>query len=222
VTGEPLGSAARVALRRVHARVRSHRRRPFFDGLYVTWNDLRHDPASASSGPTVQSGRWDDNPRGGGRQPVSWHELAWHGVAMRGPARTKVEVWTDPATLIAWTRKNMADYWRRWHARARRPLSLLGVASLGSWAPAWGVLGVARQRYTLATGRITSKHDAGVYARDAFDARWHPIIDECLRLRAGGAQRSRYANPFARRRDMLDCMDAMMTEVLGPASEPRA
>ncbi len=73
-----------------------------------------------------------------------------------------------------------------------------------SWGPAWGVLGVSRLHYTLATGAIASKCGAGEYAREAFDPRWRHIIDECLRIRRGGPGRARYRSPFARRRAALD------------------
>jgi predicted nucleotidyltransferase len=202
---------------RTHARLRRERRRPFFDGVYVTWDDLRRDPAAVVPGAVVHEGRWK-NDVSGAANPVTWHELAWYGVRVLGPERDALAVWTDSATLVRWTRRNMADYWRPWHARARRPLSVLGVAGLGSWAPAWGVLGVARQRYTIATGQLTSKHGAGEWAREVFAPRWHPIIDECLRIRTGAGGPSSYASPFDRRRDALDFMGDAMAEVLGPSS----
>jgi hypothetical protein len=215
VTTDPLGPSERNALRRAHRRVSAHRRRPFFDGAYVTWRDLRADPAFAELGAEVHEARWSDSTRGS-RQPVSWHELAWHGVAVRGPDRSAIEVWTDSAALVDWTRGNMASYWRPWHARASRMTSMLGIAALADWGPAWGVLGVARQRYTIATGRIISKHGAGLFARETFGSRWHRIIDECVRIRMQSAERSRYANPFERRREALEFVKMAIAEVLGP------
>jgi hypothetical protein len=64
--------------------------------------------------------------------------------------------------------------------------------------------GVSRMHYTLATGAITSKHGAGLYARETFEPRWRRIIDECLRLREGEAGRGLYRNPLTRRREALD------------------
>jgi hypothetical protein len=215
VTSRPLDSATADALRGAHAGMSVARRRPYVDGVYVTWDDLRGDPAKASPGAAVHEHRWR---RGGGTgNPVTWHELAWHGIAVCGPDRRDIDVWTDPARLVRWNRDNMAAYWRPWHARARRPVSKLGIATLGSWAPAWGVLGVARQSYTIDTGRITSKFGAGLYAREVFPLRWHRIIDECLRIRGGSAGQSAYADPVRRRRDALDFMDLAMTEILGSA-----
>ncbi len=74
---------------------------------------------------------------------------------------------------------------------------------LGSAAPMWGVLGISRLHYTLATGRIASKAAAGEYALKTFDPRWERIVAECLRIRLGHGKPG-YGNPFARRREALD------------------
>lgn len=85
------------------------------------------------------------------------------------------------------------------------------MAALGSWAPAWSVLGVSRLHYTLRTGEITLKSGAGQYALETFRARWHKIIQECLRIRGGQDEPSLYRTPFARRRDAYDYMDMVIS-----------
>jgi hypothetical protein len=217
VTSRPLGASDLVALRHVHARAFRGRRRPFFDGTYITWADLGADPTLVVPEAHIHEGQWQP-PATGMCNPVTWHELAWYGVVVRGPHRNEIRVRTDSVQLVSWTRSNMADYWRPWHERARRPLSKLGIAGLGGWAPSWGVLGVARQRFTVATGGIASKSAAGLYGREVYPARWHRIIDECLRIRCGSREPSRYANPFLRRRDALQFMDLVIAEVLRPSA----
>ena len=107
------------------------------------------------------------------------------------------------AALATWTRRNLDDYWRPWHRRSSRLLSRPGLACLTPWGPAWGVLGVSRLHYTLATGDITSKRGAGEYARTAFAPRWHRILNECLRIRLATPGPSLYPNPLTRRREAL-------------------
>jgi len=51
---------------------------------------------------------------------------------------------------------------------------------LPRWSTAWGVLGAPRLHHTLATGDVISKEAAGEYARETFDRRWRPIIEEGL------------------------------------------
>ncbi len=53
----------------------------------------------------------------------------------------------------------------------------------------------------------------GRYARNAFDARWHRLIDECLRIRASLPGRSAYSTPLARRRDTLNFIDMVISDV---------
>ena len=212
VTAQPLRPAHLDRLADVHTGVATRNRRPFFDGAYVTWRELAEDPARAApGGAVVHEGRLRVS--GNGRtDPVAWHTLAGHGVAVRGPDRTAVPVWTDRAALAAWTRRNLDGYWRPWLRRSSRLLSRPGLACVADWGPAWGVLGVSRLHYTLATGGITSKYGAGCYARDTFDPRWRRIVDECLRIRRGDAGPPGYRNPLARRREALGFISMAIEE----------
>ena len=208
VAAGPPGPAALAALAEVHTRGRA---RPYLDGIYVTWGDLAGDPGAAATGPYTNEGRFQPHSRAQ-RHPVTRHTLWRHGIPLRGPAREDLAVWTDTAALTSWTRGNLETYWRPWWQRSAGLLSRAGLAMLGAWAPAWGVLGVSRLHYTLATGEITSKEGAGVYAKAALPSRWHHVLDECLRIRRGEGGRSLYRNPLERRRDALLYMRAVLTE----------
>ena len=50
VTSTEPDAAAVAALGRAHARLRQSCPRPSFDGRYVTWDDLAHDPCEARPG----------------------------------------------------------------------------------------------------------------------------------------------------------------------------
>jgi len=93
-----------------------------------------------------------------------------------GRSGRSLDIWADREALATWTRDNLERYWRPWFRRSSRLPSRPGLACLGSWGPAWGVLGVSRLHYTLATGEIISKEGAGLYALDAFLPQWHRII----------------------------------------------
>jgi len=151
------------ALRRMHRHIQNRYPRPYFDGVYVTWEDLGRDPGLCVRAPTAHEGRLelgDFEPN-----PVTWQTLAHHEVVIRGPAPSELAVWHDPDVLAAWTTRYLHSYWRPWHRRFSHPFSVAGLKALGSWAPAWGVLGVSRLHYTLATGEITSKEGAGLGTR---------------------------------------------------------
>lgn len=198
VTDRPLDGDGLARLERVHHRVAERIRRPQFDGIYVTWDELATGPRA--SGPHVHGGRLH-RADGNARHAVTWQELHDHGVAVRGSEPGQLDIHTDPAELAAYTRRNLTTYWRRWHLRAQR-WPWPGAVALSPWSAAWGVLGVTRLHYTLATGQITSKGEAGRYGLETFDTRWHPILTEALRIRRDDGE-PQYHNAFQRRRDVL-------------------
>jgi hypothetical protein len=194
-------AATLAALERVHADLQQRWRRPFFDGIYVTRDDLASDPRQIDHCPTAHEGKLQ--PAGAG-DLIAWHTLAWHGVRVHGPAVDELAVWTDADALAAWTDDNLDTYWqRRVLDPGARLLSLYGLVGLTAWACEWCVTGVSRLHYTLATGAITSKEGAGIYALATFPARWHRVIEEALRIRRVAGGHSLYRWPLSRRRDVL-------------------
>ncbi|MCF3962526.1 aminoglycoside adenylyltransferase domain-containing protein [Streptomyces fuscigenes] len=211
VSAVPASAGETAALQQVHARLAAHVRRPFFEGPYVTWDELAADPSAARPGPYAH--------RGGvlsgvthGRQPATWQVLSRHGVTMRGPEARDLTVDTAPQELADWARDSLERYWRPWWERGSRPFSSEGLALLGSEAPAWGVLGISRAHRALATGEAVSKTEAGEYARKEFGPRWHRIVDEALRARRGGDGRSHYPVPPRRRADALAFVDMVIED----------
>jgi hypothetical protein len=196
-------SSEMAALARAHARTVARFARPHFDGAVLTWSDLAAGPGGCPAVPCVQESRFTPAGRSG-LNPVTFCELAWHGIAVRGPKPTEVDLWADQDALRAYTAGNLSTYWRPWWRRNRqvRPLPL--AIGLSAWFPVWAVLGVSRLHHLLATGTMTSKCGAGRYAQKVFDPCWEPIITESLYLRTGGAEgRRSYRSPLARRRDTL-------------------
>lgn len=84
VTTQRLHSVAQTVLQTVHARVSAERRKPFFDGTYATRSDLKADPTASRRSASVHEGRWNDHDPDS-CDLVTWHTLAWHGIAVRGP-----------------------------------------------------------------------------------------------------------------------------------------
>ena len=192
--------ASLAALERIHIMLQEQWRRPFFDGIYVTWDDLASDPALLDHCPSAHEGRFQPAGRG---DLIAWHTLAWHGVRCRGPAVADLTVWTDAAALAAWTNDNLDTYWqRRVLDRGAHLLTPYGLLGLTEWACEWCVTGVSRLHYTLATDAITSKEGAGIYALATFPDRWRRVIDEALRIRRAAGGRSLYRLPLSRRRDV--------------------
>jgi hypothetical protein len=118
------GSRELAALTQAHARTVAAFPRPNFDGSVLTWADLAAGPAGCPDVPGAQESRFTPSGRFG-LNPVTFCELAWHGIAVRGPRPADVEVWADRNALHEFTVDNLRTYWRPWWQRNRqqRPLA---------------------------------------------------------------------------------------------------
>jgi hypothetical protein len=217
VTAQRPDAAGLSALQRVHARLRTRWPTPFFDGLYVTWQQLAGEPSLAARGPYSYEGRFHPHGDGAG-DPVMWQTVARHGVRCRGPEPAALDIRIDREVLAQWTLNNLDTYWRPLLRHSSR-LHPQGAIALTSWGAAWIVLGIPRLHYTLATGELCSKDAAGVYALQTFPERWHRVVHEALRIRRSDRARasavsalvelardlrpSLYPTPLTRRRDAV-------------------
>lgn len=214
VTDHRPGIEGAKALADAHLRTVTRFPRPNFDGAVLTWADLAAGPDGCPEVPCAQGGRFTPAGRSG-LDPVTFCELAWHGIAVRGPEPVEVDVWADREALRAFTAGNLGAYWRPWWQRMRSPHPLALAVGLSAWFPVWAVLGVSRLHHLLATGTMTSKCGTGRYAHEVFAPRWRPVIAESLHLRTGGAEgRRSYRDPRRRRRDTLAFVDTAVEAAL--------
>jgi predicted nucleotidyltransferase len=181
-------------LRDVHARLAETFPRPPFDGFHLTWDDLAGSPYACPDLPCTQAGYFHPEARLD-VHPVTWHELASHGVTVRGPDVSTLDIWTDRRALRAYTHENLGAYWRPEVEQLRR---FPGEAARPEIVT-WFVLGVSRLHHLLATDRLTSKTGAGRYALEAFDDRWRPIVTEALVYRELEESTGEYDGEPARR-----------------------
>jgi hypothetical protein len=194
----------------VHASLRGGHPNVHFDGTHLSWSALAAGPDACGPGPFSYGGTFE---RSGtfALNPVTWHELVEHGLALRGPSILGAPIWFDNAVLKAWTLNNLIEYWRPWTVRYRESSP---DVDRNHDLVCWGVLGVARLHYTAATSRITSKTGAGQYALKVFEGRWRRIISEALQLRAAPTVPSDYSELSERRRDVIDFMDLAIESAL--------
>lgn len=155
--------------------------RPSFDGFHCAWDDLARSPYDCPDVPCTLGGVWEDEGRTD-VNPVTWHELARHGVTVWGPDLADVAIWTDAEALRAHTLGNLETYWAGEVEALRRFPAEAGKQEV----VAWHVLGVARLHHLVATGELTSKNGAGRHALDAFGGRWRLLLTEALSYRATG------------------------------------
>ena len=167
------------------------------NGSYLLAQDLSRSPLEVTPIAGHVAGRFGIAKTGFDVNPVTWHTLATRGIAARGPDPGSLNVWSDPAELRAWTIGNLNSYWRRWVGRASRP-GLATVRALPRRFTAWGVLGAPRLHFTLATGEIATKEEAGRYALEAFAPAFRPLIEEALAFWRGELPTA----PYRRRPDL--------------------
>jgi hypothetical protein len=128
---------------------------------------------------------------------VTWHTVARHGIACRGPEPANLNIWADAERLAIWTLDNLESYWRPLLGAAARFPNRWSLISLTSWGAVWIVLGISRLHYTLATGEICSKEAAGRYALQTFPEQWHGIIKEALCIRQADRARADFLSALA-------------------------
>jgi len=184
-----------AALEAAHRVVGEEHPGPSFDGAHVLATDLAAPPDACPDVPTVLHGLF--NPTG--REdvsPVTWHELAHHGLTFRGPDLSTLDIWTDAEALRAFTVGNLDTYWR---ANAEGCATFPSEAAKEE-ACEWCVLGVARLHHLLMTGLQTTKSAAGRWGLSFYDTRFHRVLREALRLREGGDPE--YHDPAGRGADV--------------------
>jgi hypothetical protein len=173
---------------------------PVLDGIWITPAELAAGPDATPPGPTSDQGTFLSESIGN-RNPVTWVTLRDGGRTIFG-SLDRDAVWQDRERLLSWVCGNVDAYWSRWLDDAGRLWTRRGFGLLGNSGVAWGVLGISRMHHTLVTGGIVSKSAAGRHALAVFDARWHPIVEEALRIR-NGSPGGGLGNPVARRKAAL-------------------
>lgn len=199
--------SALQSLAAAHAEVAARFPKPHFDGIHLVREDLARSPDDCPDAPNAfgtiftSAGRFELN-------PVTWHGLARHGVTIRGPGLSEVDVWTDDPVLRAFTRNNLDMFWRGQLAAVQKD----PAGASESWVAEWCVLGVSRLHHLLATGAMTSKSGGGRHALRVFPERWHPIVHDALRYRENPSHPSAYDDDPARRAQDIAAFVAMVID----------
>jgi Domain of unknown function (DUF4111) len=175
------------ALAAAHAAVYHAHPHPHFDGFHLLAVDLAKPPEQCPDLPCMFDGSFRAAERSD-VNPLSWHELARHGIPSRGAALSDDDVWTDDAALRAYSHGNLTSYWAGVLEQLRQRPTEAATPEVAAWC----VLGISRLHYLLASGVLTSKSGAGRYALTAFGPRWRPIIFEALRARERPHEPSTY------------------------------
>lgn len=185
-------------------------------GVYVSSGDLARSPLTVVPIAAHVSASFTAG-RGFDANPVTWHTLARHGIAVRGPDPGALGVHVDDRELRAWTLANLHGYWTSW-AAAARGCGWVAAQALTRHGAAWGALGAPRLLHTIETGAIVTKEHAGRYALHRLGPRWHPIVEEALAYWRGDPPRAPYRDPWRRRRDATALVEHVVAVAGGASS----
>ncbi|WP_345636577.1 nucleotidyltransferase domain-containing protein [Rugosimonospora acidiphila] len=182
VMSRPLGPDELAAVAAVHRGMPSS---PHYDGVYLDRASVEAMVDDGRAAPHVVDGVFRGDEPCGELNPVLWLTLDRRGVAVRGPATANLDLRVDPDRLRRWNLDNLKEYWQplAWQVRQ-------AVAERADDAVAhpvgvvWAVLGPGRLHYTLATGQVASKSEAGVYTAGRFPE-WAELIERSLAWRRG-------------------------------------
>jgi hypothetical protein len=157
-----------------------------YDGNYVDLAALPDVPDDQRRAPHVVNGEFHADDPNDQLTPATWAEFARYAITVRGPLARDLGISVRRDRLNEWTLGNLNHYWKR---TAEDGIATLrphdAGESIAADVVAWIALGPVRLHYTLATGDIASKSDAGRYALGLFPA-YEDVLSRALAWRATG------------------------------------
>jgi hypothetical protein len=115
--------------------------------------------------------------------PVILSELKTNAITLFGVKAETLPVNIQPNILYDFLYGNINSYWSKWIKGHSSFLNRKIILLLFPRFTEWSVLGTARQLYTLKTGKIVSKTEAGYYCLEHLPVQYHPVIQEAINIR---------------------------------------
>ena len=148
---------------------------------------------------------------------VSLSELRSNAFTLLGQSAHTLPINITKIQLNKFLYQNINSYWKTWIKKHssffHRKILLLLFPRLTEWT----VLGVARQLYTLKTGRIASKSEAGIYCLQHLSSQFHAVITSALEIRKDDRNypflKSYAVKPSLKRlRETINCANYIVDE----------
>lgn len=115
--------------------------------------------------------------------PVSLTELKENALTVFGRPASALPVNISREKITGFLSENINIYWTKWITQHSSFFNRKLILLLFPRFTEWSVLGVARQLYTLQTGKITSKTDAGYYCLKHLPEKFNPVIKQAIDIR---------------------------------------
>ena len=171
----------RSELEQLHKKIDRNFNTTRLNGCYITHSGLNVHNAATTKTLYYREGRMKESIFE--MVPITLYELKTTAITLRGIPAEKLPVVVETNDVNKFLFKNINAYWKNWITKNSfftiHQLQIIFFPRLTEWV----VLGIARQFYTLKTGKITSKTKAGLYCLEHLPPEYHLIIQEAVKIR---------------------------------------
>lgn len=205
------GKEFQFQLNKVHKKIQKRLTKPDLSGFYLRFEELSSDNPQSINVLSFHEGRLSYSTFG--MAMVTMLELKTIAHTVYGTHASDLPIAVGGKDIDDFLYDNINSYWKSWLRIHAKPgysfLLLVFIPRLTEWV----TLGVARQFFTLQTGKITSKTKAGYYCLNYLPHKYHTNIYEAIRIREdnkklfySSIKPSYYILPSVKRaKETLDC-----------------
>ena len=171
----------RRQLENVHSLIKQKFKKSNLSGIYLAFENLNIPHSHTFKTLSYHEGQMRET--NFDAAPITLFELKTTAITLFGIPAQELPVTTQINDVNKYLFENINSYWKNWIGKSfllsRRKWLLVIFPRLTEWV----VLGVARQLYTLRTGKITSKTGAGYYCLLHLPAEHHAILEQAIAIR---------------------------------------
>lgn len=168
-------------LAQLHESIQKAYPKPVLNGVYLTQYHLQGNRINSTQAIHFQDGKLNKGVFDMG--PITLYELKTVAQVITGIPVQQLPIDIDLPRINAFMHRNINSYWQNWlyHHSSLVDRKLLLVLFPG--LTEWGILGVARQLYTLKRGTIVSKKAAGLACFEELPTQYQPILEMAIQTR---------------------------------------
>ncbi|CAN5571115.1 hypothetical protein BH10BAC5_BH10BAC5_13420 [soil metagenome] len=192
-------------IEQLHFRIEKMFKHPKLNGYYLTIKGIQSGQLAF---PSFYMGKMH-NRRRLELNKVVLYELLTSSLRISGLYSDELTITVDLDDVFEQLHTNINSYWKKWiekHSEFPWNLKLALIPRLTEW----GVLGVSRQLYTLQTGKITSKLNAGLHYLQHHPEHFQDILRISISERK--INRTKINLSFSRAQKTLKCMNHIIRE----------
>lgn len=197
-------------LKHIHQTIGKHYPKPDLSGSYLTFDSIQTDKPES-----IKILSWHEGSMRYGTfemAAISLSELKSNAITVVGQKAETMKISIKQDYLNKFLYDNINSYWAKWIKQHSSFLNSKILLLLFPRFTEWSVLGVARQLCTLQTGKIVSKTEAGYYCLEHLPDKFHPIINEAIKIRKDNRNypfvKSYAINPsFKRLTQTIECVN---------------